>query len=231
MSSLLWSGGASYSEARSSRRRRLVSAERVNQITHGVAAVLAAVGGVVLCLEAAKTNNLRLGIGCGIYGASLFLVYFMSTLSHSYLRGRRKHTYRTLDQIAIFMLMAGNYTPIGLTVSNDGGWWMVLAAMWLCATIGIAAKLFVTRIQNVPVGFYAALGLMPVLAYRPVVDWFSTAGVLWVVAGGVCYSLGTYFLVNDTRYRYYHAIWHVLVMAGSTCHFIVIYSYLVPGLS
>ena len=164
-----------------------------------------------------------------IYGASLIAVYVFSTLSHSFSEGRWLHVFRTADQVSIFALITGNFTPVGMMVCRDGAGWTILAAMWTLSPIGILTKLFITKRENVSVWFYLVLGWLPLLSMGPVCEWFPIDGLLWIIAGGGLYTLGTYFFVNDTRVRYFHTVWHVLVIGGSVCHFVVIYCYLIPG--
>ncbi len=214
------------STAFASRKARLDWIERANQLTHGLGAGLSVIAAVALVLAALPVGNSTLTTGCVVYGISTVLVYSASALSHSFRRGRWKHWFRTLDQISIFLVMAGTFTPVGLTVCRD--WWPVLATMWMLALIGIAAKLFVTGIRNVPVWFYMIVGWMPLLAMKPVIEVFPISGLCWIFVGGAFYTCGTYFLSNEERAPVYHPIWHVMVIAGTGCHFVVMHQYLVP---
>ena len=225
MSGLTWS----HTEAESHHRFG-ISEERANQLTHAAAVPLTVVGTVLLVQSAIRNGDPRLVNACLIYGASLIAVYLFSTLSHSFSDGRWLHVFRTLDQISIFALISGNFTPVGMMICRDGAWWTVLAAMWSLSTVGILTKLFITRRENVSVWFYMVVGWMPLLSMGPVCEWFPIAGLLWIIAGGSLYTLGTLFFLNDTRVKYLHTIWHVLVTGGSVCHFVVIYCYLIPGL-
>jgi len=224
MSSILFS-----SDAFTSRKARLDWVERANQLTHGAAAGLSLIAACALMAAAVPLGDVWLTTGCGVYGVSLVLVYAVSALSHSFRRGRWKHWFRTLDQVCIFFVMSGMFTPVGLTICR--AWWPVLAAMWLLSIAGIATKLFVTGLRNVPVWFYVIVGWMPLLAMKPVVEAFPIAGLLWILAGGAFYTCGTYFLANEERAPIFHPIWHLMVIAGSTCHFIVMHQFLVPMLS
>ena len=228
MSGLLW---AEIPET-STRKLDLVLRERANQVTHGLATLLATVATVAVISRAVSrgaSDLLVTGLWC--YAVSQCLVYLCSTLSHSFLRGYWKHTFRTLDQVSIFLMIAGGYTPVGLTICGDSGGWFVVGAMWTLAFAGIAAKLFLTGIQNVPVMFYVAVGWLPLLNAGSILNWFPTTGLFWVLAGGICYTVGTWFLLNDDKGRHYHPTWHLLVVAGSSCHFVVMYCFVVPGLT
>lgn len=211
------------------RKARLDWEERANQITHGLATLISLCGACWLVSSAAELGDTWLTVGCAIYGASLVIVYLMSALSHSFRRGWWKHTFRTLDQVCIFLLISGNYTPVGLTIAR--AWWPVLAGMWLLSIAGMATKIFVTGIRNVPVWFYVAVGWMPLLATQPIFDNFNIVGLGWIFAGGLSYTIGTLFLANDGRAHYFHPLWHVMVMIGSTCHFLAIQQHLLPCLS
>ncbi len=216
----------------STRKADLVATERANQLTHGLASVLAAVAAIVLLdLAVSRGGSPLLISGCLCYGISQFLVYLCSTLSHSFLSGPRKHTFRTLDQVSIFLMIAGGYTPVGLTVCSEAGGGPVVIAMWTLALAGIATKVLIRGIRNVPVWFYMAVGWLPLLNSSAIVSWFSADGLFWILAGGISYTVGTYFLLNDDKGRYYHPTWHVLVIGGSSCHFWVMYHYLVPGMT
>lgn len=219
------------SRAAGTRKSRLLLAERANQLTHGIATLLSLIGAILLFRSAADTGQEWLTAGCLVFSGAMIATYLASTLSHSFLRGRWKHRFRTLDQIAIFLLIAGSYTPVGVTICRDRGLWQILAAIWGLSLAGIATKLFVTRHLNVPVWFYVIAGLFPLLFLQPILEWFPLDGLLWIAAGGACYVGGTFFLTNDDRSPMHHAVWHLLVMAGSACHFVVMYQYLVPSLS
>ena len=225
MSGLLWSHAPL-----NTRKARLVSEERANQITHGIATALSVVGSAFLIHEAIALGNPVVTAACVIYATTLTLVYLTSTLSHSFLSGKWKHSFRTLDQVSIFLLISGAFTPVGLTVCNKGYWLLIPLTMWTLSLTGVFLKLFVTGVQMVPVWFYTLIGCLPLLATPVMIDWFPPAGIAWIAAGAACLLIGTVFLCNDHRVPYFHCIWHLLVTAGCACHFFVTYSYLLPGL-
>lgn len=211
------------------RKARIDWEERANQLTHGLAALLSIAAAIWMMSSAAETHNTWLIVGCWIYAISLVLVYSTSALSHSFRRGWWKHTFRTLDQVSIFLLIVGNYTPVGLTIARN--LWPVLLAMWILALAGIYTKLMITGIRNVPVWCYLAIGWMPLLAAKPILMCFDLTALAWIIAGGFFYTVGTFFLANDSRSHYYHPLWHLFVMAGSSCHFIVINTHLIQVVS
>jgi len=223
MSGLIWSQAPAWS-----RKDRLVAEERINQVTHGLGTLLATGAAAAVIMRALDYGNPWLTAGCVIYGVTLVLVFLASTLSHSFLRGTWKHSFRSLDQIAIFLVMAGTYTPIGLTIAWQNGYWIILLAMWVLAVSGIVAKLFITGIRNVPVPFYVVIGWLPILAARPMMDVLPGHAIYWILASGLCFMVGTFFLSNDRRAPWFHAVWHLLVIAGTACQFAVIYDCVVP---
>ena len=225
MSGLLWSHAPL-----NTRKARLVNEERANQVTHGLATALSIAGSAFLIREAAALGDLVVTYACVIYAITLTMVYLTSTLSHSFLSGKWKHSFRTLDQVSIFLLISGAFTPVGLTVCNTGYWFLIPITMWILSLTGVFLKLFVTGVQMVPVWFYVLIGCMPMLAAPVMMTWFPLAGLAWIAAGAACLLVGTIFLCNDTKVPYFHCVWHLLVTAGCGCHFVVNYHYLLPGL-
>ena len=198
-------------------------AETMNQLTHGAGLALSLAGGVHLLRQLSVDGYLA--AGCWVYVIALVALFAASTLSHSYTSGPRRTRYRTLDQLAIFAVMAATYTPISLAACGDGWWNLPLVVMWLMAGLGAYLKLRVTREEMVPVWFYVLLGWVPLLAFPRILSHLGMDGTAWVAAGGACYLLGVIFLTNDHRARYFHAVWHVLVIMGSACHYVVICDY------
>jgi len=202
--------------------------ELANSATHALGFVLSVVGTVVLVRATAEYGDAWQMTGVIIYGITLMALYAASTLSHSFQRPELRHFFRTVDQVCIFLLIAGTFTPISLTYLRSGWWWALFAAVWGLALAGIVCKLFFTRLHNVTVTFYVLLGWLPVIAYRPIMAAVPKPALLWLAAGGVLYTLGTFFLARDERVPYFHAVWHVLVIAASTCHFIAVMEFVVP---
>jgi hemolysin III len=154
---------------------------------------------------------------------SLVALYAASTLSHSFEAPERRDFYRMLDQVCIFLLVAGTYTPFGLVHARDGGWWVLLAAMWLCALCGISVRIRGRR--SVPAVFYVVLGWLPLLAMGRAAEVGEWWGMTLVIAGGLAYTCGTWFLANDRRHPYFHAVWHLCTIAGSACHYLFLLQY------
>lgn len=199
--------------------------ELANCITHGIGFTLSAVGAVALILVAEQAANDLWLIGCGIYAATLVAVYAASTLSHAFHRPSLRRFFRTLDQAFIYLLIVGTYTPLALRYLLGGWLTTLLVAMWVVALIGFFSKmLWRHRIDAVSLTAYIVLGWMPILAGRAAWSLLPLPASLLTLGGGLCYTLGTVFLLSDHR-RFFHALWHLFVMAGSACHFVAILCY------
>jgi hemolysin III len=202
--------------------------EVLNLLTHGLGLILTLLALDRMVVALANCQNYVRMAGCALYVATLVAVYAASTLSHSFRDPRLRHFFRTLDQVCIFFLIAGTYTPWGLTF-NAGRWgWVLLVSIWALALAGAAFKLLVTGHENVSVAFYVVLGWLPVLGVGEFMSNVPAHALGWMVAGGLFYTLGTYFLARDHLRLYYHAIWHLMVIGGSACHFLAILWYVVP---
>ncbi len=162
--------------------------------------------------------------GCLVYGVSLVAVYVSSFLSHSFTRPAWRHAFRTLDQVSIFLLIAGSYTPVGLVYCRDGLWPLVLVGMWSMALLGIWTKLYVAGLRNVSVWYYLATAWFALCAVPRLAQVLTLSEVAWVLAGAVAYTGGVWFLLNDRRWPFLHALWHLSVLAGSICHYQAIFS-------
>jgi len=203
--------------------------ELANCLTHGGGLLFAVVGAVILFHAVAEKANDALRLSCWIYALALAAVYAVSTLSHLFENPARRHFFRSLDQGVIFLFIAGNFTPFALAYLHDEVWLLLLAIMWAAALIGFCSKVFWGhRVESTAVTHYLALGWLPVTAIEPILRSLPTDGVIWCVAGGLCYTVGTVFLTFDTKVRYFHALWHLFVIAGSYCHFLVIVDYVIP---
>ena len=207
---------------------RFVAEEVANQWTHGIGFALSLPAGWLLIRSALERQNDWLTAGCAIYAVTLSLLYAASTLSHSVHRGVWRHRFRTLDQVCIFLLIAGNYSPFGMAYLRNGWGGVVLITMWVLATAGIVVKLFFTRLYNVTAWFYLLMGWLPIVVLPQFYRCCGVEGVAWMMAGGLSYSVGTWFLMNDERRLHYHAVWHVLTILGSACHYLVVLWYIVP---
>lgn len=200
-----------------------ISEETVNQITHGAGCLLSLVGAAVLCRWVAFHGDSWQIVGCCVYSATLVAVYGASTLSHSFEQHAAwRHFWRMVDQVCIFLLIAGTYTPFGLRYMRDPAYLALLAAIWLFALVGVFFKIFFARLRNVTTAAYLMLGWLPILAARAIVERVPVPALVLIVAGGVLYSVGTWFLTHDDKVPYFHGVWHLLVMAASACHYFAI---------
>lgn len=194
--------------------------EIANAITHGVGAILAIFAFVFLIIHAQEGSR----IGLAVYGTSLVLLYLASTLYHSLVFTRARRLFRKFDHMAIFLLIAGTYTPFCLTALD--GWlrWTMLGTVWGFAVLGIVLKsVFTGKFEWLSVSIYILTGWMVIVAIKPIYEFLSFEGFALLVAGGLAYTIGTIFYVNP-RIRYNHSIWHLWVLAGSVLHFFSILS-------
>jgi hemolysin III len=194
--------------------------ELVNAATHAIGCLLAISGAVLIAGSVFQSSDVRSIIGCFVYLASLIAVYAMSTLSHSAKSPSWKSLFRRLDQGTIFLLIAATYTPFSIAYLPSAPWWILLAAIWAMALAGFVSKVFFAhRVELVSVTPYILLGWMPALGTPTIVQTIPLTIFLWMLIGGVCYTIGTLFLIYDEHIRHFHAIWHLCVIAGSACHF------------
>jgi hemolysin III len=199
--------------------------EQFNSISHLVGAALALAGAVVLVVSAAMDGGTKRIVAFSIYGASLFLLYLVSTLYHSLL-GRAKDIFRVLDHQAIYLLIAGTYTPVVLvTLKGSTSWWM-FGAIWSMAIVGLLMDAFPKRKSRLlSLILYVAMGWLIVLVIKPLLAVLPFAGFMWLLAGGLFYSFGIIFYVYDHRHSMLHGVWHLFVLAGSICHYFSILFY------
>jgi hemolysin III len=155
-----------------------------------------------------------------VYLISLMAVYAMSTMSHIARSPSRKQLFRRLDQGSIYLLIAATYTPFSLYYFQGSWWSLLLAAMWIVAICGFVSKvLFARGVELVSTVPYVLLGWMPVISAPAMLQVMPLYVFWWMLAGGICYTFGTLFLIYDQRIRHFHAVWHLFVIAGSACHF------------
>ncbi|MFI8691510.1 hemolysin III family protein [Stutzerimonas kunmingensis] len=201
--------------------------ERFNAWTHLVGAVLASLGAIWLLVLAALDGELAKIVSAAIYGLSLILLYSISTLYHS-LRGRAKVVMRKLDHLSIYLLIAGSYTPFCL-VTLAGPWgWTLFGIVWGLAVIGMLQEIKPrSEARVLSLVIYAVMGWIVLVAVKPLLAALGGAGFAWLLAGGICYTVGIVFFVFDDRFRHWHGIWHIFVMVGSLLHFIAILFYVI----
>lgn len=207
-----------------------VEEEFVNFLTHGGGLLLAVPGAGVLFASVSGVPSNALRFSCWIYATALIALYGASTLSHTFSAPDRRHFYRSLDQGVIFVFIAANFTPFAIGHLAAHLRWPVLIAMWILAIVGFTSKVFWRhQVESISIKHYLALGWLPALVIGPIFRSMPFDGAALFAAGGLCYTIGTIFLALDHRVRYFHALWHLLVIAGSTCHFFVVVSYVIPS--
>lgn len=201
--------------------------EVAHSVTHGVGLLAAVAGLVVLVMMAAATGDAWRITACAIYASTLVLLYASSTLYHALSATRARPVLRVLDHSAIFLLIAGTYTPFAL-VSLRGPWgWTLLGIVWGLALLGIAAKAaFGARWPIISTALYLGMGWVVLVAAKPLVERVPPGAIALLVAGGLAYTGGVAFYAW-TRLRYGHAIWHLFVIAGSVCHYLAVVLYVV----
>lgn len=193
-----------------------------NALSHGFGFLLSLVASAVLLTLVATGDSSGWQLaGAIVFCIALVLVYTSSTLYHSIAHSVTKQRMKVFDHCAIFVLIAGTYTPFTLVaLRGNGGWWLFGLA-WTLAAVGIVLKLFLTgRFKGISTIVYIAMGWMAVLAIKPMLALVPMAALLWLLAGGIAYTLGTIFYMSNRRHA--HAIWHGFVLAGSACHFVAV---------
>jgi len=200
--------------------------ERLNSISHLIGAVLALAGGAVLVTVASIDGDTLRIVSFSIYGVTLFLLYLASTLYHS-LKGRAKEIFKKLDHHAIYLLIAGTYTPYMLLTLETALAWRMFSAIWGLAVLGILLESLPRKGHRVfPVIIYLIMGWMCLFALDPLLDALSPQGFYWLLAGGIFYTSGIIFYILDHWYPRCHGVWHLFVLAGSVSHYFGILLFL-----
>ncbi|HKY05867.1 MAG TPA: hemolysin III family protein [Blastocatellia bacterium] len=201
--------------------------EVANTITHGLGLALSVVGSLILLILSTLRGDTWQVVSCTIFGVTMVALYAASTLYHSFRNPRHKHILKILDHSAIYLLIAGTYTPF--TLISLRGWvgWTLFAVIWTLSIVGIILKcVFIHEFKILSTLVYVVMGWIGIVAIKPLLASVPVAGIVWLIAGGVAYTVGVVFFACK-RVPYNHAIWHVFVMAGSICHyFAVMYSVL-----
>ena len=193
--------------------------ERFNAISHMVGAVASIGALVTMVVIAAGTSDPYRGVGASVFGATLVLLYVISTLYHS-VKGRSKNVLQKFDHCAIYLLIAGSYTPYAL-VTLQGAWgWTLFGLIWGLAAFGIVQEVTISRKSQtrwLSLLIYLVMGWLVLIAIKPLIANLATAGLVWLVLGGLVYSIGVYWFINDEKIRHGHGIWHLFVLGGSLC--------------
>ncbi|SDC51605.1 hemolysin III [Paenibacillus sp. UNCCL117] len=203
--------------------------ERANAISHGIGVVLSVAALVLLVVRSSLHGTPWHVVSFAIFGASLLLLYLCSTLLHSARQERWVRIFEIMDHSAIYVLIAGTYTPFLLVTIRSPLGWSLFGIVWGLALAGIIFKLFFTgRFNVLSTLFYIGMGWLIIFAFVPLQQQLPQPGLAWLVGGGVLYTLGTVFYLWKKLF-YHHAVWHLFVLMGSICHFVSIYFYVLPS--
>ncbi len=199
--------------------------EWFNSISHLIGAVAALVGLVIVVVVAAQQGDPWKIVSFSVYGFTLFSLYTISTLYHS-LQGRAKRFFRKLDHMSIYFLIAGTYTPFTL-VTLRGVWgWTIFGIIWGLVLFGLVLEALPQKGNRVlSMVVYVLMGWLVLVALKPLLAALPTAGFIWLLVGGICYTGGMAFFFFDEKVRHFHGIWHLFVLAGSVCHYLTILFY------
>ena len=202
--------------------------ETINALTHGLGALLSLGGLAVLVVMASLRGDAWHIVSCSIYGITLVMLFSSSTLYHSFRNQRLKHVLRIIDHASIYLLIAGTYTPFVL-VTLRGAWgWSLFGVVWGLALAGIVFQVFfVHRFRVLQTLIYLAMGWLVVIAGKPLLTRVPLPGLLWLLFGGLSYTVGSLFYLWK-KLPYHHAIWHLFVLAGGVCHYFAILFYVLP---
>lgn len=210
----------------SQHRSQSTGEEIANSVSHGLAVLAAAVGVPVMIADAVMHKSAAFVVGVSIFGLSIFLLYLASTIYHALPAGKAKRVFRVLDHASIYLLIAGTYTPFTLGVLSGGWGWTLFGLVWGLALIGVVLKSLGKATRPIfSTGLYLLMGWLVVIAIKPMLSLVPTAGLLWLLAGGLFYTLGVVFYATDGKLRYGHFIWHLFVLGGTVCHYFAVLGY------
>ena len=205
-------------------RRQSVGEEIANSVSHGVGFV-AAVAALPVLVITALPRGAAAVVGAALFGATAALLYLTSTLYHALPRPRVKMVFQIFDHSAIYLLIAGTYTPFTLGVLRGPWGWALFGVVWGLACLGVLLKAWGgIRYPRLSTAFYVAMGWVVLVAARPLWLRMSPPGLVWLALGGVAYTVGVVFYAND-RVRYSHFVWHLFVLTGTACHFVAVWQY------
>ena len=206
-------------------RRPTLGEEIANSISHGIGLLLALLAAPVLVIAALRYGNAWNAVGVSVFAASMVTLYLASTLYHAITHDRAKRVFRMFDHGAIFLLIAGTYTPFTLGILRGPWGWTLLSLIWTLAALGLTMKaVFGSRFNRLSVVLYLVMGWLVVIAAPQVLRVMPLSGLAWLIAGGLAYTAGVGFYAAH-RVRYAHFAWHLFVIAGTTCHFFAVLWY------
>lgn len=198
--------------------------ERFNSLTHLLGTIAALIGLMLLIRQ--QTDPWKLA-SFSLFGGTMVILYTISTLYH-FMNGRAKKILRKLDHLAIYLLIAGTYAPFTLVTLRNSWGWPIFSAVWALAIVGIIIDLLPNKNgqRTIPLIIYLLMGWMALIVAKPLLDNLPLSGFIWLLCGGICYTSGLIFYGLDERVRYFHAVWHLFVLAGSFFHYLTVYRHI-----
>jgi hemolysin III len=208
------------------KREQLKGQTIANSISHGAGLIAAIIGAPVLILNALRHGETAYIVSTSIFSFSMVILYLSSTIYHALPRGGAKRWFRIIEHSAIYVLIAGTYTPLTLGVLHGAFGWTLFGIVWGLALIGITLKaIFKTSHPIISTAFYLVMGWLALIAVGPLFTRMPAVGLIYLIVGGLCYTVGVAFFAADSRLRYGHLIWHLFVIAGTACHYVMILNY------
>lgn len=202
--------------------------EAANSISHGIGFVASLAGTPFLMVQAVKDGDAGVVVAAALFSASMIILYLASTLYHALPGGKAKQVFRVIEHSAIYLLIAGTYTPFTLGILRGAWGWSLFGTVWVIAGIGIMLKAFGKAGHPVlSTSLYLLMGWLVVVAAVPMTEKIAPAGGLLLIAGGLSYTVGVVFFALDSRLKYGHFIWHLFVLAGTACHYFAVLYYAV----
>ncbi len=207
------------------RRLQTPGEEFANSLSHGAGFLVMAAFTPLLVTNALEVGGVASAVGAAVFASTAASTYLISAIYHSLSPGRAKRAFRVLDHGAIFLLIAGTYTPFTVGALRGAWGFELLALIWSLAALGIARELIAGRRRGLSVAIYVSMGWLVLIATKPLSEVMPIEGMLWILAGGVVYTAGVPFYSASSRFRFGHLVWHCFVLAGTACHFVAILRY------
>lgn len=208
------------------RRAQSHGEELANSVSHGIGLVAALIGTPFLIVHAVRHGDVGFTVGTSVFAATMVILYLASTLYHALPMGKTKRVFWVIEHSAIFLLIAGTYTPFTLGVLRGAWGWTLFGIVWGLAAVGVALKTWIKGSHPIlSTSLYLLMGWVIVIAADPLLARVPTAGLLWLLAGGLSYTIGVAFFAADSRLRYGHLVWHLFVIAGTACHYFAVLFY------
>jgi len=208
------------------KRIQSVGEETANAVSHGMGLIAALIGTPFLIAQALRFGDTTFVVGVSIFCTTMIILYLGSTVYHALPVGKAKRVFLTVEHSAIFLLIAGTYTPFTFGVLKGAWGWTLFGIVWGLAVVGIALKIFEKQQHLIlTTSLYLLMGWVILIAIEPLMANMATAGLLWLLAGGLSYTIGVAFFATDSKLKYGHFIWHLFVIAGTTCHYFAVLWY------